>query len=286
MEFLARFSYAEECMHFIFDHWKYIIRNLWFVLPFALIPAIFLALSVDFEGIATLADGFFHGDFSFTFLDIFRAWSLFRFDSVLGIVYSILAFISLVIFTTFLLSFVEKHMRIGKRTFSGVFSPLLSRIVSVFGIALLYTVLYEVWALVLSAVLFAISAIVVKGFACFMFVFVSLVFIIALLYLATMFYLWLPAMQITGAGAYQSLVYSYQMLVGVRWKIIFSMLVVYLPCLLLQVGSAFTPDWLSPIIAFVLFVFAYLSFCIRMLTVYYEIDKLDREDLLHSYREL
>lgn len=273
-------------MKTVFEHWKYIFKNLWFVLPFAVMPAVFLALSVDFSGIHDLAYSLFTGNLGLEYAQIFCAWSFFRFDSPLGVVYSVLALVCLVIFTSLLLAFVEKHMRIGKRTLSGVFSQFGAHIWAFVGITLFFTALYELWAAVLSAVLFAVSAINAKGFACFLFVFVSLVFIGALLYLVSLFYLWLPCMQITGFRAYSAFLYSYRLAAGVRWKLILSFLITYAPCFVLLVGLSFAPVWLAGFIAFGIFIFAYLSFCVRMESLYFERDKLDREDLLRSYREL
>lgn len=273
-------------MRIVFEHWKYIFKNLWFVLPFAVMPAVFLALSVDFSGIQFLTRSFFTAELELSYAMIFRAWSFFRFDSALGIVYSILAIVCLVVFTSLLLAFVEKHMRIGKRTLSGVFSQFGAHIWAFIGITLLFTAVYELWAAVLSAVLFAVSAINAKTFACFLFAFVSLVFMFALLFLISMFYLWLPCMQITGFGAYSALLYSYRLAVGVRWRLILSLLITYAPCFILLIGLSFAPAWLAGVIAFVIFVFGYLSFCVRMVSLYFETDKLDREDLLRSYREL
>lgn len=273
-------------MRIVFEHWKYIFRNLWFVLPFSVMPAIFLALSVDFNGVEMLTMSFFGGEFELEFASVFRAWSLFRFDSVLGIIYSVFALVCVVVFSAFLLAFVEKHMRIGKRTLSGVFGQFFDHALAVIGVTLFYFALYEVWALVLSAVLLVVSQIEAKWFACLMFVLVSLLFIFALLYLVSIFYLWLPCMQITGFHMYNALLYSYRLVVGVRWRLILSMLISYVPCFLLIVGTSFAPEWLSPIIVFILFLFAHMSFCVRMETLYFETDKLDREDLLRSYKEL
>ncbi len=273
-------------MRIVFEHWKYIFRNLWFVLPFAVMPAIFLALSVDFAAIEHLARNFFTGEFGLEFFEIFRAWSFIRFDSPLGAVYSVFALLCLIVFTSLLLAFVEKHMRIGKRTLSGIFSQFWSHIAMFLAMTLFFTALYELWAALLSAILFAVSAIPAKGFAGFMFVLVVLVFIFVLLFLISVFYLWLPCMQITGFGAYSAFLYSYRLAVGIRWRLILSLLITYAPFFVLLMGLSFAANWLSGIVAFVMFVFGYLSFCVRMEALYFETDKIDREDLLRSYREL
>lgn len=273
-------------MRIVFEHWKYIFRNLWFVLPFAIVPAIFMALSVDFGGIRIVVSNLFSGDFELDFVEIFRAWSFFRFDSVLGIIDSIFTIFCLVIFSALLLSFVEKHMRIGKRTLSGILDQLESHIFSFILFVIVLTLLYEIWAAVLSAVLFLVCSIASKLVARVIFVIVSALFILLLLYLLTVIYLWLPCSLHTGFGTYNAFLYSYRLVVGVRGQLFLSMLISYLPCFAILFFSSLGPKWISSILAGILFLFAYVSFCVRMETLYFYTDKLDREDLLRSYRDL
>lgn len=273
-------------MRVVFEHWKYIFRNLWFVLPFAVVPAVFLSLSVDFKAINSVASSLFSGPFDLDFPIIFRAWSFFRFDSVLGIIYSIFMLFSLVVFSALLLSFAEKHMRIGKRTFSGIFSQFESHLFSYIIFVLVLTLLYEIWALALSAVLYLFSSIASKTAARITFIIVSVLFVALLLYLITVIYLWLPCTLHTGFRAYSAMLYSYRLVVEVRWKLYLSMLISYAPCFLILFFSSLGPVWLSRILAGILYLFCYSSFCVRMETLYFYTDKLDREDLLRSYREL
>ncbi len=272
-------------MRIVFEHWKYIFKNVWFVLPFAIIPAIFLALSLNFSAIKSFLQAFFGGG-TLSFSAVFRAWSLFRFDSALGAVYSVCALICIVCFLTFLLAFVEKHMRIGKRTLSGVFSQFGEQIFTVTAIVCLYLALYEIWALVLSAMLYTVSALGAHGVTYFLFVVIVFAFFALLLYLVAMFYLWLPCMQITGMRAYNAFLYSYRLMVGVKGELLLSLLISFFPSFFIIWGSAFLSTFVSVLIAFVLIVALLLSFSIRMETFYFETDKIDREDILRSYREL
>lgn len=249
-------------------------------------PALFLALSVDFSGIKIVARGFFGGEPDFEFREIFRAWSFFRFDSALGVIYSVMAIVCLVVFTALLLAFVEKHMRIGKRTLSGVLSQFSAHLFAVIGATLFFVALYELWAVVLSAVLFAVSALRAKALACVLFAIVSALFIALLLYLVTVFYLWLPCMQITGFRAYNAFLYSYRLTIGIRAKLFLSFAASYAPAFFVVVACSFLPNLAATVIVFLLFIFLYMSFCVRMESLYFKTDKLDREDLLRSYREL
>lgn len=107
-------------MRTVFGSWKYIFKNIWFLLPFAIVPAVFMALSLDYQCISKVWGDFFTGDPRAEFLDLFHAWSFLRVDSVLGLVYSLLAIVAAIFFLSLLLACVEKHMRLGKRTLSGI----------------------------------------------------------------------------------------------------------------------------------------------------------------------
>ncbi len=272
-------------MRDLFGSWKYIFKNLWFVLPFAIVPAIFLALSLDYTSIAAFTRGFFTGDPRFGFVECFRIWSFIRIDSWLGGLYSVLAFLCVVFFSAFMLAFVEKHMRIGRRTFSGVYPAFLNVLFSSFLITLFYTALYEVWVVVLSAVLFVVSAFKTTALVYVFSVIVFLLFTYALLFLVTLAYLWLPCRQMTGFGAYDALIYSYRLAVGERWSLILSYLVSYIGALFALGGASFLSALAFRAVAIVVYILLFLSFLIRMEVTYFKADKLDREDILHTYKE-
>lgn len=273
-------------MGVVFEHWKYIFKNLWFVLPFAVMPALFLALSIDFTAIEMFIKGFFKGEAKISFVLTFRAFSLFRFHTALGIIYSVCAIFSVVVFQSLLLSFVEKHMRIGKRTLSGVFPQLKAQWLSVVGIVLFSFCLYELWALVLSAMVYTVSALGTRVVAYFLFVLLIVIFLAVLIYITTMFYLWLPCMQISGMRAYSALLYSYRLMVGVRGRLFLSFASSLIPVFAALWASALLPTPATVAIAFLLLAAVFLSFSIRMETLYFRTDKIDREDILRGYREL
>lgn len=273
-------------MRIVFGGWKYIARNLWYVLPLMLIPAVFCALSVDYAALAAMVRGFFTGDPRVGFLECFFAWSFLRFDSWQGALVSVFAVVCLAVLSSLLLVLVEKHMRLGRRTLSGAAVQMRSVLLPTVAVAFLYLILYEVWAVVLSAMLFAVSALRVTALVYVLEVLVLLLSGFALLYLATVFYLFLPCKQITGFDTYHAFLYSYRLMTGVRGRLLLSFLISFAADVVLLTGASFLPRAVFYVIAAVLYLFMSSSFLVRMLTVYYETDKLDREDLLHSYREL
>lgn len=273
-------------MNIVYEHWKYIVKHLWFILPFAIVPSLFLALTIDFSAISNFFGGLFTGEPVTRFADIYRVWSLIDFQSALRTVYGVCAIFTIMVAVEFLLAFVEKHMRIGKRTTSGLLEQFKGHILPVVCTIVLAFVAYELWALVLSAMLYAVASMksaVAVAVCSFILI---IVFFMVLVYVVSMFYLWLPCMLMTGFGPYHALLYSYQLVVGVRGKLILSILMSFAPALLLFMGISFLPPFLATIFGFIVIVVLFLSFCVRMETFYFETDKLDREDLLRSYLEL
>lgn len=273
-------------MRIVFGNWKYILANIWYVLPFAIVPAILLALNLDYHAISAVTAGFFTGEPRMHYLDFFNAWSIVRFDSWLGAIYTIFAFIACVCFITLLLVFVEKHLRIGKRTLSGLLSQFTSLLLPAFVTTLFYLLMFELWAVLFAAVLFAVCSMSSTSFVYVIYVLVVCVFLFALLYLMPVCYLFLPCKLMTGFRAYDAFLYSYRLMTKVRWRLILSLLFSVLAMVIVLAGCSLLPSYIFRIVTAVLFCFFFMSFGVRMLTVYFAADKLDREDVLKSYREL
>ena len=274
-------------MRIIFGQWKYILKNLWSVLPFALLPAAMLALSLDYDAISTVTHAFFAGGLKdMGYVVLLRTFSLVRIDSVWMALLSVgTAAVSCVCFTL-LLILVEKHMRIGKRTLSGLWHQFTWLVLPVLWILFIYTFLYEAWAAVLSALLFVVCALPSTAFLYILFLAVICIFSFLLIYLVVLLYLFLPCKQVTGFRTYDAFFYSYRLMTGVRGKLLISLLISFGGTLIVLAATSLLPKAVFAIIGFILFVFLFMSFGVRMETVYFATDKLDREDRLKSYREL
>lgn len=272
-------------MRIIFGSVKYLFKNIWYVLPYAVVPAVFLALLLDYSSISEIVSCFFSGKPKLDFLLNFRAFSLLRWD-LLGGIYTVCAFAGFIVCETLMLSCVEKHMRLGKRNLNGAFSGFGYLLLSVAAITLLYFVMYEIWAVALSAVLFAVGAIKSNVLVCILGALVFLLFALVLIYLAGVFYLWLPCKQTTGFGAYDTFLYSYRMMTEIRGKLLLSFIISFFSLAAIVTGISFLPQLVFRLVMLFVFMFAFLNFGIRMETAYFAADKLDREDLIRSYREL
>lgn len=273
-------------MRVVFGNWKYLFKNFWYVLACGLAPAIFLALSFDFTAISVFVRGFFTGSPRIGFVELLRVFGPVRIDSVLGVVYTVLAYILCSLFAALLLSVAEKHMRIGKRTLNGVDTVMKNMLLPAFLIVLLFYGLGELWALILSALVFAICSLTSTALVYLLSVAAFVILSFFFLYAFEAFFLWLPCLQITGFRPYHAFLYSYRLSMGVRWKLILAHAVSLL-VLVAAVGAAsLLPELAACAIALAVCLFLYSGLFVRMETVYFETDKIDREDVIMSYKDL
>ncbi len=274
-------------MGVIFGNWKYIFKNLWYVLPFAVIPAVFLAFSLDYDAIHHVTAAFYtNGLHDMEFYYLFRAFSLLRIDHAWSAVISVLMLAVSCVSFTLMLIFVEKHMRIGKRTLSGLRRQFTWLILPVACIGLFYLALYELFSVVISALLFVVCRLPASPLLYILFLLVLGVFGFFLLYAVTLLYLFLPCKQVTGFRTYDAFFYSYRLMTGVRGKLLLSLLISIAGSFVILSSVSLLPISVFIIVAFLLCALFFMSFGVRMETVYFKTDKLDREDLLKSYREL
>lgn len=271
-------------MRTVFGSWKYLFKNAWFVLPLALLPAVFMALSLDYDRIEAVVRAFFSGAPQAGFLDFLHTWSFIRFDGVLGAIYSVIAVLAAAVFMAAILAFVEKHMRLGKRTLGGIWTQFVNALLPAFVVVLAYVILYEIWAVVLSAVLYVISQVDLVAVTYLLYIVAVLLFLFVLVYLATVLYLWLPCKLMTGFGFFEAFLYSYRLMLERRWRLVLSITISVVLDLVVLCAAIFLPVAVFRVLGALVFLFLFPNFCIRMEVVYFETDKLDREDERRSYR--
>jgi hypothetical protein len=265
---------------------RYIFKNFFYVVLFALFPALFLSISLAGEEISKVLKAIFIGNFSaWTFSDLFCAISVLNFSSWRSAITGIVGVVAIVPCVALLMAFLDKHLRFGKRTFNGLWSKLNDNFISTLGYTVLFLVIYEVWALLTSALLFFLSRIpspiavyIVGGL-------VYLAMHVVLLYAIDAIYLWLPCMQITGFPAVEALQYSHQLVTEVKWKILVGQLLFLLGTEgLLAACAWFLPEtvvftlWTT-----VLFTLLLLFYCVRMVIAYFDRDHIERADLRKYY---
>lgn len=264
---------------------KYVFANFGYLVLFGLFPAVFLAYSLDTATVGAILRDYFTGSPYASFSDIFHAVSIFNFHSVSATIADVLSVILAVTCVAMMMAFMEKHMRIGKKTWTGLFSKLNDNLLSTLGITLLFACLYELWALITSALLLCVSFFASKTVIYILSVIVWFGTQIALLFVVSLFYLWLPCLQITGFRSFEALSYSYQLATGVKRKIVREQFVsMTIAEILIGLVCVFAPwAWLKLVLNSAVFAGQILLFVTRMQVVYFDRAQLERADEKHYY---
>ena len=265
---------------------KYVARNFIYLFPFAILPAIFLAISLDEVALNSVLSSFFSGEIKdWTFFNLFCSISVLNFGNWKSIVSGIVGIIVFIPSVAFLMALLEKHFRIGKRTYNGLWSKLNDNLLSTAGYGLQLLAIYEVWSLLTASVLF-ITTLFDVAVAYVLAIVVFLVAHVLLVYLIGMIYLWRPCMQITGFKPLEALHYSYHLASPIKWKISFaqSLFLIFAEALtgLCALFVPFEIVIFMPI-ATLLYLIMIMIFCVRMQIAYFDRDAIERADLTKYY---
>lgn len=274
-------------MRYTIQSSKYVLKNFIYIFPFAVIPALFLSFSTDEAAMISVLGNFFSGKISaWDFANLFRAISVLNFASWQAIAFGLVGIVAIVLCVSLMMALMEKHMRIGKRTFNGIFSKLNDNFLSTSGYAVLLLVIYELWSLITAALLSFVamipSSVIAYAFA--VIVFLSTHF--SLLYSVNIIYLWLPCMQITGFKAAEALYYSNQLVAPVRWKIILGQAVsLIMMDTLVYLCVLFAPNpFIFTLLTTLLYAFVIMIYCVRMQIAYFHLDNIERADVSKYYQ--
>ncbi len=275
-------------MRYTVQSTKYVFKNLLYLFPFAILPALFLSISTDQAAVNGVIRAFFSGNINdWSFTAIFRAISILNFASWQAIVFGIVGIIVIVPCVALMMALLEKHMRIGKRTFNGLLGKLNDNLISTCGCTLLILAIYEIWALLIAAFMFLFSIIEILPLAYVLVVATFIAFHVLLVFAISRIYLWLPCMQITGFRAFEALVYSYHLMGQIKGRIIAAQLLILMlvegaicACaVFVTAGSAFN------IIAALLYAGVLMIFYVRMQIAYFDRDHIERADLVKYYQK-
>ena len=271
-------------MRLIAGTFRYLIKNFLFIFVFAIIPSYFYAMSLEMNNIRALTQNLLSGEAPefgqlFTFISFVygRQW-----------VFSLLCIALLIVCLPMLFGLIEKHMRIGIRSFRGIPGRFNTNVLPTIIVLFILLAIYELWALIASGLLYA-ETLLFGGVACTIVVVVTYLALLALMcYIASVLLLWLPCQLITGYSFMDALSYSNQLYVGQKGGLF---LAVYLPCAagavleLLFIG-VFGPSNVQIPVFFVmelLFIVLLLYYCILMFVAYFRLTGEERADLRKKY---
>ena len=260
----------------------YNTKNFVYVFPLVILPAIILSLTLARADVVAMADKIAVGNLkAITFQEVFQAVSIFNFASWGTVLAGLLGVAALVVGVALLMAFTDKHMRFGKRTFNGLWAKLNDNLLSTFGVTMLLAAIYELWTLLLSA-LIMLCLQMPLGLACVFFAIVIVGMHVVLMYLISLGYLWLPCMQITGFRTFEAFRYGFILCEPVQFKIIWAQT---LSMLIAELAIVAVTLWLpgaqivSVLVTTGLYAILILQFCVRMQIVYFDREHLERADL-------
>ncbi len=274
-------------MRYTVQSTKYVFKNILYLFPFAILPALFLSISTDKKALSGVIKALFAGEINdWSFTELFRAISVLNFASWQSIVFGIVGIIIIVPCVALMMALLEKHMRIGKRTFNGLLGKLNDNFISTCGCVLLLLAIYEIWALLVATFTFFLSRITVLPVA-YVLVGVSFIaFHVLLMVIISAIYLWLPCMQITGFRAYEALVYSYHLMGQIKGRIIAAQLaiLVFVEGLLCACAIFVTAGGAFNVIIALVYAGVLMIYCVRMQIAYFDRDHIERADLVKYYQ--
>ena len=272
-------------MEYIIGTLRYVFKNFIFLFAFSLLPSYFFAFSLDYSALEKMADIILSGRAQISFGLVFSCFSFFF---SYGWAFTLVAFIFAVICLPMLFAFIEKHMRLGIRSYKGLLGRINYNFVSSFVLLALLLAIYELWALIASAMIFAAS-LLFGGIAQYVIcILIAAAMMFLLIFVLYRFLLWLPCLQVMGYSFMDSLLYANQLCSEKKGKIFVSVFLPYIFCVVLvlvTVGLCSVYRVTIPVFVLIelIYLFGFLYYSVLMYVVYFERTGELREDLKKKF---
>lgn len=272
-------------MRYIASTVKYLFRNFIFIFVFALVPSYFFAMTLDRQNLVSIADQIMALKADFTFGQIFSYLSPINAGRW---AFSIVCFVALLVCVPMLLGFVEKHMRIGSRSFKGVAGRFNHNFLTTLWIVIILLAVYELWAVITAGIIYA-ETLFLEGIACYIVTLIIYLGMVALIaYISSIFLLWLPCLQITGYNFMDALSFCNQLYVQKRGRLFLSVFLPGLCGVVLQfavagLNLADRLHFLGFIFSELIYLFLILYYCILMFVAYFDMAGEERMDLKKKF---
>ena len=199
-----------------------------------ILTSYFLTMTLDIGNMNNLFDKAMNLESDYTFIELFRYLSLFKIESW---PFALVCLVTAIVFFPMLLGFIEKHMRIGSRSYKGILSRFNYNFLSTLVVMISLLAIYELWALITAGLLYG-ESVMLGGIACFIVIILTLLLMSALMcYVASLLLLWLPCLQITGYSFMGALSYANQLNTNARGKIFIAVFLPCFVCVLLQFAA-------------------------------------------------
>lgn len=266
-------------MNFGKDSIKYIGRNLPRLLLFAVVPAIAFA----FTGSPSTFITFF---INFN-LRSTTVWSIYQNFTLIGSrnwFLGILTILLLIFFTSLLYAAIDRHMKVGKFSFSRPFSRINETIMAVLPYVIVVIFVMEVAAFINSALIYLFVKVAASG-AFFIAIVITLIVYICLLICLSQFILLIPSEIVAGYPVKDACVYSTRVIAGKGKIVFFDLAGNFLFCALISsVFAIFLPklEFLQIIVDSILYCYMIIYLVSYTMVAYFDLSSEPRRDLEYS----
>lgn len=257
---------------------KYIGKNFFKLLPFAVIPALAFAFSGSFSTVVT-----FFFSFNLRTLSVWTIFSSFTFFGSYSWTIGLLSMLVFMFFASLIFGAIHRHMKFGKFSYRKPIETLNETVMVVVPFIILVTIIEELTAFVIAiltnflAILFVNSA-----------VWISLIIVVAIYYgmllLIGQFLLLVPSVVVAGYSLIDGTVYASKLISGRSNKIALDFFTLMIPIMTIStIVSVFIDINSVQIIVDAILNLIFIMYSISyILVAYYDLTGEERQDLITS----
>ncbi len=253
-------------------------RNFWKLALITIIPSLFFSFFASFSNVAKFFINFFDYDIR-SFNAIFKELSDLSWNNLLLMIFSL---VIIAIIISIFIGTMQRHMRTGKFAMKNIFKRINENFLpTALMLSILYIMIFVFGFFVSLFVAFWFAVTKIKLAAFILSAFFALVIFIIMMYLMSLFSLSVPYIVATGASVFSAASSSIRNARHHIKDIFLSILLPLLPLFALEYAVAlldFKPLLLLVDTIFFSFLISYYP--ILIFVTYYDIQQLDREDLL------
>ncbi len=264
-------------MKYIIETLKYLKSNL-LLLPALAVAILAFAAVFDYSALENIIATFSGGTITNSFTAWLRVFVPFNASNWITCIFSVAAYIVLVIDTAFIHSMVDKHVRFGSKSFRSVMSSFsinfIYSVITLVIILVCYTLMAVLFTAIMKTTALGAPYLFVAGLA------ICLIITYLLTFVFSHFFLWLPCAEVTGFRMSEALYSSYAQARTVRWKI-FAMLAITLTVdIAITIPVAiFLGDIVALIVSSCTFGCSFMFIVVASYIVYADVESIEREDL-------
>jgi hypothetical protein len=249
------------------------------LIPCFLVAAVAISLLTDNHSFTVIVSSATDGTISDSFLSWLRFFIVFNYSNWIMVLCGIAAYIVLISDLAFIHSLIDKHVRFGSKSFRSIASGFNINVVNSL-IAALFAIPAMLVTAVIMAAIMKTCVLIPFDYSYLLGVILCAALLIFMLFLFSLFLLWLPCVEVTGFKKYEALNYSYALTRSRIGGIFLSAAIPAIFAVVITVGIMFIENAFATYIAIPLIMAALFIYeCVLSYIVYVDAEGIEREDL-------